>query len=243
MGAFCSLYVGVNGAYCSISRCPRYLICYLPCIWEWHRACSSPFFEWSWDHNLQFAGGNEMPRRDGTGPKGKGPMTGTCSGACMLRIPDRPDEPVEGFAGSTGRPFSFGGKQEDRKEVFDMPRGDRIGPTGSGPGSGRKRGLFAGFGVPGDFDRSQASAFTGRCGGGQGRRKNLSNSGQPGGQPSSGSRFGRGLRSLSTPDSDPAPDSRLETLKGQAQHLERVLDGIKRQVQKILSGADNNQQV
>jgi hypothetical protein len=64
-----------------------------------------------------------MPDRDGTGPLGKGPMTGKLSGSCILRIPDCHGEPVHGFAGDAGRPF--GGRPG--KEVV-MPGGDRTDP-------------------------------------------------------------------------------------------------------------------
>lgn len=56
-----------------------------------------------------------MPNRDGTGPRGKGPMTGKCSGNCMVRIPDNQDEPIRGFAGKRGWPFSFSQKPESVK--------------------------------------------------------------------------------------------------------------------------------
>ena len=88
-----------------------------------------------------------MPGRDGTGPTGKGPMTGTCSGSCILRIPDNQDEPIQGFAGEAGWPVSFGVKPEREQEEFDMPRGDGKGPTGAGPRTGRMKG-FAWVSVP-----------------------------------------------------------------------------------------------
>ena len=74
-----------------------------------------------------------MPDRDGTGPTGKGPLTGKSSGSCILRIPDNQDEPIQGFAGEMGRLVSFDGKPQKvkAKEVLDMPRGDRTGPTGA----------------------------------------------------------------------------------------------------------------
>ena len=43
-----------------------------------------------------------MPGRDGTGPKGKGPMTGICSGSCILRIPDNTDEQINGWSHLAG---------------------------------------------------------------------------------------------------------------------------------------------
>jgi hypothetical protein len=48
-----------------------------------------------------------MPKLDGTGPKGAGPMTGKSRGCCILKIPDTPEEPVTGFAGESGRPVRF----------------------------------------------------------------------------------------------------------------------------------------
>ena len=46
-----------------------------------------------------------MPRLDGTGPKGEGPFTGGSRGYCMVRLPDRPNQPATGFAGLVGRLF------------------------------------------------------------------------------------------------------------------------------------------
>ncbi len=106
-----------------------------------------------------------MPGRDGTGPTGKGPMTGKCSGSCILRIPDNPDETIRGFAGEAGWPVSFG--KPKKEEVLDMPRGDRTGPTGAGPGTGRMKGFCMGFSIPGTFNCSQDFVSPGRGGGGQ----------------------------------------------------------------------------
>jgi len=48
-----------------------------------------------------------LPGYDGTGPRGQGPLTGEGRGFCLLRIPRAPDEPVSGFAGSSGYPVCF----------------------------------------------------------------------------------------------------------------------------------------
>jgi hypothetical protein len=48
-----------------------------------------------------------MPDYDGTGPRGRGPMTGSGKGFCLLKIPRMKDEAVTGFAGLTGRPVRF----------------------------------------------------------------------------------------------------------------------------------------
>ena len=183
-----------------------------------------------------------MPDRDGTGPTGKGPLTGKGSGSCILRIPDNQDEPIQGFAGETGRLVSFDGKPQKvkAKEVLDMPRGDRTGPTGAG--TGRMKGFCTGFGNPGTSNRSQDFASPGR-GGGQGRRNRFLNTGLTGWQRSTGFGFGRGTREFVDPGSalDLETEPQLETLKARAGYFEKALEGIKRRIQKLESGTEGNQ--
>jgi len=45
-----------------------------------------------------------MPGYDGTGPKGRGPMTGRGGGYCILKLPGSTDESLSGFAGRSGYP-------------------------------------------------------------------------------------------------------------------------------------------
>lgn len=45
-----------------------------------------------------------LPGYDGTGPAGRGPMTGRGEGFCLLKLPSIPDEPLIGFAGGSGYP-------------------------------------------------------------------------------------------------------------------------------------------
>jgi hypothetical protein len=45
-----------------------------------------------------------MPGYDGTGPRGRGPMTGKGRGFCLLKISGGPNEPMSGFAGRSGLP-------------------------------------------------------------------------------------------------------------------------------------------
>jgi hypothetical protein len=45
-----------------------------------------------------------MPGCDGTGPKGRGPMTGRGGGYCLLKLPGSPDETLSGFVGRSGYP-------------------------------------------------------------------------------------------------------------------------------------------
>lgn len=49
-----------------------------------------------------------MPRFDGTGPRGRGPMTGKAEGYCLLKIPDAPGESKTGFAGLAGNAVTIG---------------------------------------------------------------------------------------------------------------------------------------
>ena len=44
-----------------------------------------------------------MPRFDGTGPQGQGPMTGRGEGYCAVRLPQS-GETAEGYAGLQGTP-------------------------------------------------------------------------------------------------------------------------------------------
>lgn len=44
-----------------------------------------------------------MPRFDGTGPRGSGPMTGRGEGYCVLELPEA-DRPARGLAGLEGAP-------------------------------------------------------------------------------------------------------------------------------------------
>jgi hypothetical protein len=48
-----------------------------------------------------------MPGYDGTGPAGRGPLTGQGRGFCVMKVPEAPDEPLTGFAGRSGAPVRF----------------------------------------------------------------------------------------------------------------------------------------
>lgn len=67
-----------------------------------------------------------MPGFDGTGPQGKGPMTGQARGYCILR--ESKDRPIhmQGFAGVQGAPVDV--EAPEGKEVAAMPLGGGVGP-------------------------------------------------------------------------------------------------------------------
>ena len=94
-----------------------------------------------------------MPGFDGTGPLGQGPMTGQGRGFCVLTsLEENPDQ-VQGFVGIDGKPIDKVKMIESfkfpEKEVINMPRGDRTGPAGLGPMTGRAAGFCAGYPMPG----------------------------------------------------------------------------------------------
>ncbi|MEM5788721.1 MAG: DUF5320 domain-containing protein [Syntrophobacteraceae bacterium] len=175
-----------------------------------------------------------MPGRDGKGPLGKGPMTGNCAGSCLMKIPADRDEPVLGFAGKAGRFFLFGGKPPEEEEVYDMPRHDRTGPTGGGPGTGRRRGVCMGFGNSRGGNRDQVPASPGAGAGprGQGRSMGADRRGR---QDMAGIGRRSGLPGALAPIPDSTPATDLETLKVQAGHLKEALDEISRRIQDLES--------
>ena len=74
-----------------------------------------------------------MPRFDGTGPQGQGPMTGRSEGYCAVKLPQS-DQAAEGYAGLQGthvarwlRPATWLGR------AFGRGRG-----RGAGRGRGRR---------------------------------------------------------------------------------------------------------
>jgi len=92
-----------------------------------------------------------MPRFDGTGPLGQGPMTGRGLGFCVLTTSEENAGQVKGFAGLQSVPVGQKVKNFENtgKEVNNMPLGDGTGPAGMGPMTGRAAGFCAGYPVPG----------------------------------------------------------------------------------------------
>lgn len=103
-----------------------------------------------------------MPGFDGTGPQGKGPLTGRGLGYCMLRESGRNPAQIEGWAGMDGVPVAHTNidTEERKKEVIQMPFGDGTGPVGTGPMRGRTAGFGAGFPVGGYRNPGGAWGYT-----------------------------------------------------------------------------------
>ena len=92
-----------------------------------------------------------MPGFDGTGPSGQGPLTGQGRGFCALKTSEGNPGQVKGVVGLQSVPISQKVKNFKNvgKEVIDMPFGDKTGPPGMGPMTGRAACFCAGFPLPG----------------------------------------------------------------------------------------------
>ena len=123
-----------------------------------------------------------------------------------------------------------------------MPGGDRTGPAGLGPMTGRGAGLCAGYPGPGYMNPVGGRGFGGfgrGRGGGRGRRNWFYATGLPGWQ-----RAGMGYPAYGSvaPNATPfAPamtkEQELESLKGQAEYFEDALEGIKKRVEELQAEA------
>lgn len=119
-----------------------------------------------------------------------------------------------------------------------MPGGDRTGPMGVGPMTGRGAGYCAGYGMPGFVSGGRGFWGGGRGGGrGRGRRNWFHATGVPGWQ-----RAGWGCPSfggVATPSVPPvAPptmsrDQELDLLRRQAEGLAGALDEIRRRIEEL----------
>jgi hypothetical protein len=117
-----------------------------------------------------------------------------------------------------------------------MPAGDRTGPGGIGPRSGRAAGYCAGFEMPGyanpGFGRGfgmgfgRGPGFGGRGGGGRGWRHMFYATGRPGWM-----RFG----GYAAPYYKPDPNLEKQALKDETEALQSELDSIKKRLDEIES--------
>jgi hypothetical protein len=88
-----------------------------------------------------------MPRFDGTGPQGQGPLTGRGEGYCAVRLPDGPGQPAQGYAGLQGTPTQMGSPAARptfgarfARWLRPVMRSERAFGRGRGRGAGRGRG-------------------------------------------------------------------------------------------------------
>ena len=124
-----------------------------------------------------------------------------------------------------------------------MPGGDRTGPMGYGPMTGRTAGYCSGYGAPGFMNRGAGGGRgfgrgmgrgMGRGFGGQGRcyRNRFWATGLPG-----WGRFGDapwwGAAPYPQAMAAPTQQDELELLKQQAQYFEQSLDDIRKRIEEI----------
>ena len=115
-----------------------------------------------------------------------------------------------------------------------MPFGDRTGPAGLGPMTGRGAGYCAGYAVPGTMNPAPSRGFWGRGfgrGGGRGRgwRHWYHATGLPG-----WARAGWAPAWGAVPYApQPTREQELDLLKGQAEYLEDALEGIRKQIEEV----------
>ena len=129
---------------------------------------------------------------------------------------------------------------ETRKEVKTMPGGDRTGPMGMGPMTGRAAGFCAGFEVPGVAGSAGGRGFRGwgrgrGSGRGRGWRNRYHATGLTGWQ-----RMAMGRPGYPTPGvvqaGPPMPkEQELEALKRQAEYLQQAFEDVSGRIQALES--------
>ncbi|NOZ20162.1 MAG: DUF5320 domain-containing protein [Planctomycetes bacterium] len=130
-----------------------------------------------------------------------------------------------------------------------MPGGDGTGPRGMGPMTGRAAGYCAGYPVPGFMNPvggRLGMGFGRGVGGGRGRRNWFYATGLPGWarygmMPAWGGQAPSGgfVPPIAAPVAPRASKKQqVDVLRGQAEYFEDVLDGIKEQIQKLETEAE-----
>jgi hypothetical protein len=158
-----------------------------------------------------------MPGFDGTGPLGKGSLTGRGKGYCVLKIGNENNTNIG-------------------KGVFDMPRGDGTGPMGLGPMTGRGAGYCAGYATPGYVNPVPSRGFGrgfgsfGR-GAGRGRRNWYYATGLTGWQ-----RASMGIPSVGGIYPYPpevTPKEEMDILKNEADLLKKQLEDVQSRIEGL----------
>lgn len=115
-----------------------------------------------------------------------------------------------------------------------MPRGDRTGPAGMGPMTGRAAGFCAGFGVPGYANNVGGRGFWGR-GRGMGRGRGFGWARAGFGGPAWGGVMNPYAYGAAPVAPNITVQQELEALKGQAEYLEDSLVGIRKRMEELES--------
>ena len=135
-----------------------------------------------------------------------------------------------------------------------MPGGDRTGPAGMGPMTGRAAGYCAGYPVGGFMNPVGGRGYGGwgrGGGGGRGRRNRFyatgltgwqrAGMGWPGAYPPAAGPFGPvGAYGAAPAVAGPTPEQELDALKGQAEYFSDALEDIRRRIEDIESRSAKN---
>lgn len=108
-----------------------------------------------------------------------------------------------------------------------MPLGDRTGPLGMGPMTGRGAGFCAGYSTPGYANPVGGRGFGMGRGGGRGRRNWFYATGLPG-----WARTGFGAGFAGAPFAQ-SSQTEVEMLKNQAEYMENSLDEIRKRIGQL----------
>ena len=121
-----------------------------------------------------------------------------------------------------------------------MPGGDRTGPAGMGPMTGRAAGYCAGYPVPGYMNPVSGYGYGRGLGRGFGRGLGLGFRGARGRGGYWGAPYDYGAPYQVPPvyytapyGVSPSPEQELDVLKGQAEYFEDALDGVKKRIQEL----------
>jgi hypothetical protein len=179
-----------------------------------------------------------MPNINGSGPLGRGPMTGKGMGFCLLKKENDNPHFIEGKIGIEGK--SYFKIINSGKEVNDMPFGDGTGPAGMGSMTGRAAGYCAGYGMPGYMNPVPGQGIGFGFGrGGRGRRNWFYATGLPGWQRAG---YGFPFRSAwygnQAPYSVP-PEQEMDMLRKQSEYLEKTLTDLNQRIQELESAKKN----
>jgi hypothetical protein len=120
-----------------------------------------------------------------------------------------------------------------------MPRGDRSGPMGMGPKTGRGAGFCAGFDSPG-YENPTPQYGMGWGGGGRRRRQRGRGFGpQFAGGPANWTQPGIGQQTAPLPQTDDRDDEK-QNLQDQAQSLQALLGAINERLERLERQRDQN---
>lgn len=126
-----------------------------------------------------------------------------------------------------------------------MPGGDRTGPAGMGPMTGRAAGYCAGYPTPGYMSPMPGRGYWGRGGGGgRGWRNMYRATGLTGWQRGSPGFSGRGVAPWGYPGPyetpypyAPTEEQELESLRSEAKYLEDGLNNIRKRMDELEASA------